>query len=54
MTRGPIGKSICFDSFLCSLAYSNNPPYCVFPSLVDDTHIIGLASDVIFVFLQVQ
>jgi hypothetical protein len=52
MTGGPIGRNIYFDSFSCSLAYSNNPPYCVFPSLADDMHIIGLASDVVFVFLR--
>ncbi len=29
-------------------------PTCVFLSLATDTHIIGLASNVLFVFLQLQ
>ncbi len=29
-------------------------PTCVFPSLANDKHIIGLASNVLLVFLQLQ
>ncbi len=29
-------------------------PTCVFPSLANDNHIIGLASNVLLVFLQLQ
>jgi len=34
---------------LCPIVATH--PTCVFPSLVDDMHIIGLASDVLPIFL---
>ncbi len=37
---------------LCTIAVIH--PTCVFPSLVDDTHIVGPASTVVLAFLQLQ
>jgi hypothetical protein len=42
---------VCTNSFLCS-SYYNDPPYLCLSFMVDDTHIVGFASNVLFVFLQ--
>jgi hypothetical protein len=55
MIGGPIGKNIVYSSSLSSFSpYSLAHPTCVFPSLVDDMHIISLALDVVLVFLQLK
>jgi hypothetical protein len=55
MIGGPIGKNVvCFSSLSHSSPYNNNPPYLCFPFVVDDTHIVGLASNVVPIFLRLQ
>jgi hypothetical protein len=54
MTKGPIGKHVVsFSPPSRSLLYNNNPP-CVFPPLANDTHIVGLTSNVGVFFLKLQ
>jgi len=50
MIGGPI---VYFGSPSRFLPYSSSPPYkCFFLSFVDDMHIVGPASNVVLVFLQ--
>jgi hypothetical protein len=54
-TRGPIGRNIVYygspSHFRPILVIH---PTCVFFSLVDDTHIVDLTSNVVFSFLQLE
>jgi hypothetical protein len=51
MTRGCFRRSVVYiSSFLCSSSTIMAHPTCVFLSLVDDTHIVGPASDVLLFF----
>ncbi len=41
MTGGSFGRNVvCTNSSLHFSSYCNNPPICVFLSLVDDMHIV--------------
>jgi len=54
-TRGSIGRSIIyFGSSSCFSPYTTTHPTCVFPSLANNTHILGFISNAIFAFLQLQ
>jgi hypothetical protein len=53
MIGDPLGGTLFFLAHFCALRPTivTHPTY-VFPSLVDDTHIIGLASNVVPTFLR--
>jgi hypothetical protein len=51
LLRGVLFALVHFCAFHPTITTHLN---CVFPSLVDDMHIIGLALDMLHVFLQLQ
>jgi hypothetical protein len=52
-TRGPT-KSVVLVHFRTFRPIAAAHPTCVFPSLADNTHIIGLTSNVVLTFLRLQ
>jgi hypothetical protein len=44
---------VCFNTFSHFLPYYNTPTF-VFPSLVDDMSIVGVVSDVVPAFVQLE
>jgi hypothetical protein len=53
MIGDPLGGMLFTLAHFCALRFTTTTHFtCVFPSLVDDTHIVGPILNVVLVFLR--